>query len=140
MAYKLFAYDSLLNNYKEDIELRMDNFVGKLDELTDGSGNLADFANGHHFFGLHKTADGVVYREWAPGADELHVFGDFNGWNGLSHPMTRKENGVYEIELKGDEAIRNGQKYKVLVTKDGHTEEHIPTYATYLVRGSLASR
>ncbi len=134
MAYKLFAYDSLLNNYKKDIELRMENFVEKLDDLTDGKGNLSDFANGHHYFGLHRTEKGVVYREWAPGADELHVFGDFNGWNGLSHPMTRKENGVFEIELDGEEAIKNGQKFKVLVTKDGHTEEHIPTYATYVVQ------
>ena len=39
-----------------------------------------DFANGHHFFGFHKTDDGWYYREWAPAAEALYLIGDFNNW------------------------------------------------------------
>ena len=40
--------------------------------LGDGQ-KLIDFANGHHFFGFHRQEDGWVYREWAPGAENLFV-------------------------------------------------------------------
>lgn len=77
-------------------------------------------ATGHLYYGFHRTQDGWVYREWAPGADALHLIGDFNGWNRESHPLTRLENGAWEIQLPGNDALRHGQRVKVQVTKDGN--------------------
>ena len=133
--YKILRYDSYLKPYEKDIELRMENYERKREELLKDAPTLSDFANGHHYFGIHRTEDGgIVYREWAPGADEMHLYGDFNGWNPSSHPMTRLENGVWELFLSPDETLKNGEKYKVLVTKDGRTTEHIPVYATYVTQ------
>ncbi|MBO7364796.1 MAG: 1,4-alpha-glucan-branching enzyme, partial [Lachnospiraceae bacterium] len=135
MAYRIYDYDPLLRMYAGDIELRMRNYKEKRAELAGKSGKLSDFANGHHYFGIHRLPDGgTVYREWAPGADALHLYGDFNFWDREAHPMTRKENGVWEILLPPEQSLKDGQKYKVLVTKDGVTSEHIPSYATYVTQ------
>ena len=131
----VITLDPAMKGYVGDIRLRMENYEAKRKALLSDGASLSAFSNGHHYFGFHRNPDGsTVYREWAPGADALFFYGDFNGWNGLSHPMTRLENGVYEITLSGNEALKNGQKCKVLVRKDGETREHIPTYATYVTQ------
>lgn len=37
----------------------------------------------------------IVYREWAPGAVEAQLIGDFNGWEG--QPMERDDFGTWSI-------------------------------------------
>lgn len=37
----------------------------------------------------------TVYREWAPGAVEAQLIGDFNGWEG--QPMERDDFGTWSI-------------------------------------------
>ena len=71
MSYKIFEHDPLLLQFEKDIELRMDNYAKKKLSLVGKEGSLSDFANGHDYFGFHKTDDGWVYREWAPAADEV---------------------------------------------------------------------
>ena len=36
-----------------------------------------------------------MYREWAPGAAEAQLIGDFNGWEG--QPMERDDFGTWSI-------------------------------------------
>ena len=31
-------------------------------------------------YGVHREGEAVVYREWAPEAQGITIFGDFNGW------------------------------------------------------------
>ena len=69
---KIFEYDPRLLEFESDIQLRMDNYYRKREELVGKKGKLIDFANAHEYFGFHKYDDGTwVYREWAPGADAL---------------------------------------------------------------------
>ena len=75
MKYKLLKNDPQLRPFEKDIGLRMENFHRKKAELLTDGQTLADFANGHLFYGLHKTEDGWVYREWAPGADAMYFGG-----------------------------------------------------------------
>ena len=111
--YEIIRIDPWLEPYAGDIELRMDRFKEKRQQIAENAETLAGFANGHLFFGFHRTADGWVLREWMPGADEVRLIGDFNGWDRESHPMTRGENGVWEIRLEGENALENGQYAKV---------------------------
>ena len=76
MSYKIFEYDKYLLPFESDIELRMENYEKKLNSLVGESGKLCDFANGHEYFGFHRTEDGWVYREWAPAADAMWLTGD----------------------------------------------------------------
>ena len=41
-----------------------------------------------------------MYREWAPAAHYLSLFGDFNNWDSGAKPMTDKNNdGIYRCIL-----------------------------------------
>ncbi len=133
--YKLLSYDKYLKDYAGDIDLRMSNYEKKRAELLKNEKSLKDFANGHHYFGIHRMEDGsTVYREWAPGASAMYLYGDFNGWNRTSHPLKALKNGVWEIVLPKENGLKNGQKYKALVTHNGVTTEHIPSYANYVTQ------
>ena len=127
-TYKILSIDHWLKPYSQDIALRVNNHTKALKELLGEDGDLPSFANGYLYYGIHRTADGWVYREWAPEADALHFMGDFNGWNPDSHPMHRLEGGVWEIYLPGTDALAHGQKVKVVVTRDGKRAERIPAY------------
>jgi len=39
---------------------------------------LYDFAGGYKKFGLNRVGNAIVYREWAPGAQELNLMGEFS--------------------------------------------------------------
>ncbi len=134
MSYKIFEIDPYLKPYAADIELRMQNYARKKQELLQEGETLSDFANGHKYFGFHKVNEGWVYREWAPGADALYIMGDMNGWNPTSLPMTKKETGVYEIFLTGENTLYGGCKVKTVVQKDGALLERIPLYARRVVQ------
>jgi 1,4-alpha-glucan branching enzyme len=45
-------------------------------------------------------AEGVHFAVWAPNAIRVSVVGDFNGWNGLHHPMQQRGGtGLWELFL-----------------------------------------
>ena len=94
---KILHIDPYLIPFEKDIDLRISGFKKKKKELVGIGGSLEDFANGHKFFGFHRTDDGWVYREWAPAADMMYLTGDFNGWDIYACPMQKKENGVFEF-------------------------------------------
>ncbi len=53
---------------------------------------------------------GIVFAIWAPGAQRVAVVGDFNHWDGLSHPMrVRGQSGVWELFIPG---LVAGMAYK----------------------------
>ncbi len=126
--------DPYLIPFEEDLNLRDKLFLQKRKELVQGKKTLSDFANGHHFFGFHRTEDGWVYREWAPAADAIFLTGDFNDWNTQSHPMKKEKNGVFELYLKGKNALRVGQKVQAVVIHNGQMLRRIPLYATRVVQ------
>ena len=38
-------------------------------------------------------------RQWAPGAQEMWLMGDFNNWKKFENPFCRLEFGKWEIKL-----------------------------------------
>jgi len=122
--------------YSGDLYFRLNHYYDRRNELTGGNGaSLWDFAAGAEYFGFHRTQTGWVYREWAPGATEMHLTGDFNGWNRTSHPMHPIGNGNWEIELEGADALPHNSNVKVVVTSARGTEDRIPLYADYVTEG-----
>lgn len=134
MAYKILEIDPYLAPYEKDIQLRMNNYKTKKKELLKDCKTLSDFANGYEYFGIHKTKTGWVYREWAPAAEEMYFTGDFNNWDINACPMTKLENGVFEVFLEGKTALKAGQKVQAIVIHNGETLRRIPTYATRVVQ------
>ena len=134
MNYKIFKIDPYLKPFEKDIDLRMQNFAQKKNELLDKAASLCDFANGYEYFGIHKTENGWVYREWAPAAEKMFFAGDFNNWDIYANEMRRLDNGVFEIELKGKDALKVGQKVQAIVIHNGETLRRVPSYATRVVQ------
>ena len=130
MKHKIFQYDPNLRFFEKDFDLRMENYRSKLAQLTGPGQTLADFANGHHFFGFHRTDRGWIYREWAPAAEKLYLTGDFCGWDRYANPMEKKENGVFELFLPGLDRLYEGCRVMTVVISGGKELERIPLYAT----------
>ena len=134
MSYKIIKIDPTLAPFEHDIDLRMDHYKRKRKELGGTKDNLVDFANGHKYFGFHRTETGWVYREWAPAAEKMYLTGDFNQWNTTSCPMKRLNGGIFEVHLEGHDALRPGQKVQAVVINNGNELRRIPLYATRVVQ------
>lgn len=82
-------------------------------------GLLYDFLNGNtieafKYFGAHfveiNKQKGVIFRLYAPLAEDVSVIGDFNNWDVRVHKMKKIDDcGVYEIFIPG---LKNYQSYK----------------------------
>lgn len=47
--------------------------------IEESEGSLEAFSRGYQKFGFNVQSDGsVLYREWAPGAVEAYLIGDFS--------------------------------------------------------------
>ena len=131
---RILEIDPYLEPFEKDIELRMSLFKEKRASLLGELKNLSEFANGHKYFGFHRTEGGWVYREWAPAAERMYLTGDFNDWNTESCPMERLENGVFEVYIDGKDTLKAGQKVQAVVISGGRMLRRIPTYATRVVQ------
>ena len=76
---ELIKNDPYLEPYETAIRGRYEFALATEKRLTrQGKSTLSDFASGYLYFGLHRTQDGWVFREWAPNATALYLVGDFN--------------------------------------------------------------
>ena len=133
---RLIKNDNGLAEYADAINGRHDEAVRKMAEITGGTNNLSEFASGYLYFGLHKTEDGYVLREWAPNATEIYVVGDFNKWTeSARYAMKRVKggNGSWEIKIK-NKSFKHGSLYKLIVHWEGGQGERIPAWATRVVQ------
>lgn len=126
--------DPWLEPFADAITGRHNEAKRKLTELCGKNGKLTDFANAHHYFGLHRTDKGWVFREWAPNASEITLIGDFSDWQETDkYKLKPLPGGVWELQL-GPRAMKHGQLYKMLVRWPGGQGERIPAYATRVVQ------
>ena len=131
---RILEIDPYLAPFEDDINLRTELFFSKKKALTGNGRKIKKFADGHKYFGFHRTRTGWVYREWAPAAEAMYLTGDFNNWNIEECPMTRLENGIFEVHLKGRNALKAGQKVQAVVINSGRILRRIPLYATRVVQ------
>ena len=126
--------DSWLEPFAPAIEGRHDDALRKIKELTGGKKKLKDFANAYNYYGLHRTADGWVFREWAPNATDIYIVGQFNGWKECApYRMKRVDNGNWELKLPA-RAMKHGDLFKLYIHWSGGMGERIPAYATRVVQ------
>ena len=132
----LVRNDSWLEPFEDAIKGRHDHALWKLNQLTrNGKKTLSDFANGHEYFGLHKTARGWVFREWAPNATDIYLVGDFNDWKETEKYKAKRIEGTGNWELKlSEKAIKHGDLYKMHVHWNGGDGERIPAWTRRVVQ------
>jgi 1,4-alpha-glucan branching enzyme len=94
----------------------------RIDESVLTEDDLYLFNEGSHFrlfdkLGAHPGPTGTAFAVWAPNADRVSVFGDFNGWNPASHPLAaRGASGIWEGFVP---EARPGNVYKYRVVGRG---------------------
>jgi len=116
---KIVQDDSWLDPYK-DVIIRRGKAAKDKEQMLCKGRRLKDFATGHLYFGLHKTHEGWVFREWAPNAEEIYLVGDFSSWKiNKKFALTQLNFGNWEIKLPED-SLKHQQHYKLFIRwKDG---------------------
>ena len=132
---KIIKNDEWLNPYEAAIQGRHDHALYKLNELTGGKGTLSDFADGHLYFGLHRTSRQWILREWAPNATEIYLTGTFNDWSECTEYAFKRIEGTGNWELKLPlKALHHLDLYKLSIHWDGGQGERVPAWAQRVVQ------
>src|SRR5262249_10610222 len=103
-----------------------------------GEQDLYLFNEGSHLrlyekLGSHPTeingVAGTVFGVWAPSAEQVFVFGDFNGWNKGSFPLRpRGSSGIWEGFVPG--AIQGTRyKYHIVSRHNGYRVDKADPFA-----------
>lgn len=126
--YRILSVDPYLKPFRAEIARRMEHYEKTRAALLGEQEDIVSFANGHLYYGIHRTAQGWIIREHAPEADEVAFFGDFNGWDRRSHLLHRIGMGDWELELEGKDALRPGQRVLLSIQTHGQTFDRLPAY------------
>ena len=125
--------DPWLKPFQEIILNREERARQKEKELT-GDKKLVDFATGYLFFGLHKTKNSWIFREWAPNARKMYIIGEFTNWKeNEEYRLTQKDCGNWEIELP-ENSLQYGALYKLSIHWENGNGTRIPSYAKYVIQ------
>lgn len=102
--------------------------------LAGSPGALVDVAHGHNYFGIHRHDDGWTFREWAPNATAVSMYGDFSQWQIEDrYALQRLDRGIWEIHLPPD-ALQHGDTFRLHIRWPGGEGERIPAYARRVVK------
>lgn len=118
---------------------RYAHFCRRLSGIEHTAGSLVDYANGYLYFGFQydPVRRGWWFREWLPGAIDVYLFGDFNGWQRTELPLRRGAGGVWSIFLPDESfagRLVHGSRVKILVHGRNGWLERIPAYIRRVVQ------
>ncbi len=135
---KIVKNDPWLEPFNDAIQGRHDQVLRKIEELTGGKKTLSDFAEGHLYFGLHRTPRQWIFREWAPNATRIFLIGEFNNWTEQEKYELKPvgKSGNWEIKLPAS-ALKHGDLYKMKVYWEGGCGERIPAWAQRVVQDDV---
>ena len=137
----LISLDPWLAPYADALRRRQAQYVRLRAAIDETGGLLGPISLGHQFFGFNRGelngVPGVWYREWAPGASGVSLFGDFNGWDRGSHPLTRDDFGIWSAffpDSAYQAALTHGSLLKVHVQSSAGGQDRIPAYIRRVVQ------
>jgi 1,4-alpha-glucan branching enzyme len=134
MNKNIIQQDPYLEPFKEYYQA-IDNQIQKKEAQLGGHyESLSEVANGHLFFGLHKNADNIIIREWAPNAKAIYLIADSNQWK--KHPdfsFQRIGNGNWELTLPYTQ-LPHLSLYKLIVEWEGGEGERLPAWTRRVVQ------
>ncbi|WP_238480285.1 alpha amylase C-terminal domain-containing protein [Mangrovibacterium lignilyticum] len=130
---KLIEHDPWLKNHASEILSRFEAAISKEQELTNG-GSLRDFASGYLYYGLHRTDEGWILRDWAPNATAIYLIGDCNNWKqDETYRFLPVGNGNWELQLAQDQ-LKHGDLYAFSIHWEGGSGTRIPAWVNRAVQ------
>ena len=135
LVQRLIEKDPLLLPFSARLHRRLERIDEFASRLTDNKNNLADFASGHEYFGLHFRNSEWVFREWAPNAEAVFLVGDMSDWKERKTFALDKidPDGVWEIRLPADK-LTHRDLYRLRIHWPGGSGDRIPAYARRVVQ------
>ncbi|KAG5553363.1 hypothetical protein RHGRI_011290 [Rhododendron griersonianum] len=135
---RIYEIDPLLRSHRDHLDYRYSHYRKMRDSIDKYEGGLEMFSRGYEKFGFNRSATGVTYREWAPGAKSAALIGDFNNWNPNADIMTRDNFGVWEIFLPnnadGSPPIPHGSRVKIRMDTPSGIKDSIPAWIKFSVQ------
>ncbi len=131
---KIFETDDYLRPWSGLIEKRYKKYLSVRKRITGGR-RLSDYACGHLYYGVHKTEEGWIIREWAPNASFIYLVCEFTGWKTADAYRFSRIDGTDDWELTcSRDMLQHGMVYKLYVKWPGGGGERIPSYAQRVVQ------
>ncbi len=132
---RMIDADPHMRTHRSALVRRLAHIQALRQRITEGRMDLLDLASGHEYFGLHRTADGWVFREWAPNATAIYLVGDFSGWReDQAFALSRlSEDGQWQIRLPID-ALQHQDLFRLRLHWRGGQGDRIPAYARRVVQ------
>ncbi len=129
--------DSYLEPFLPQLKQRQKKIAEFEQRLLDKAESLIDFASAHNYYGLHRSATGWIFREWAPNATAMWLVGDFSNWQRDERWQLQRlpDSADWEIRLPAD-SLDHGMHYALDIAWKGGHGRRIPAYANYVVQDS----
>jgi 1,4-alpha-glucan branching enzyme len=129
------ADDGWLDPYRETLQQRCRHAAELRRRLVGEHGSLADFAQGHQHYGLHREADGSwVYRDWAPHATALWLVGEWNAWReSPACQAQRVGDGCWELRLPAG-TLQHGMLYRLRMQWPEGGGDRLPAWGRRMVQ------
>uniref|UniRef100_A0A5B6ZJQ5 1,4-alpha-glucan branching enzyme n=1 Tax=Davidia involucrata TaxID=16924 RepID=A0A5B6ZJQ5_DAVIN len=135
---RIYEIDTLLIAHREHLDYRYGQYKRMREAIDKYEGGLEVLSRGYEKFGFTRSATGITYREWAPGAKSASVIGDFNNWNPNADIMTQNEFGIWEIFLPnnadGSPPIPHGSRVKIRMDTPSGFKDSIPAWIKFSVQ------
>ncbi|CAH0017559.1 unnamed protein product [Clonostachys rhizophaga] len=135
--------DPWLEPFSDALRRRFSKTQEWIQTINDSEGGIDKFSKGFNHYGFTISDNTIVYREWAPNAEEAYLIGDFNEWNRGSHPMVKNKFGVFEITLPakdGQPQIPHNSKVKISLTlPGGERADRLPAWIKYVTQDLAVS-
>ncbi|MDL2309480.1 1,4-alpha-glucan-branching enzyme, partial [Bacteroidales bacterium OttesenSCG-928-C03] len=133
-ASDLVNIDPYLKPFVRQLEKRKQlSHLRKL-EFTDGKHLLKEVINNHLYYGLHLENGHWVFREKAPNARRMFLYGDFSAWQiDERFELQHINEDDWEVQIP-ENLLRHGMLYKIWMMWDGGADERLPAYATRVVQ------
>ncbi|KAF7016407.1 hypothetical protein CFC21_030024 [Triticum aestivum] len=135
---KIYEIDPTLKDFRSHLDYRYSEYKRIRAAIDQHEGGLEAFSRGYEKLGFTRSAEGITYREWAPGAHSAALVGDFNNWNPNADAMTRDDYGVWEIFLPnnadGSSAIPHGSRVKIRMDTPSGVKDSISAWIKFSVQ------
>ena len=142
--YEIINQDKYLEPFGFKIAQRVNQYKRRLyqiekSESIDIKRSLENFAMSYEKMGIIILPNGdIKYREYAPGAERISIFGEFNNWNKEQYWAYKDDFDFWEVIIKNENGaprIQHGQIVKInVVLEDGNWMERNPIWSHYLVQ------
>ncbi|VAH47603.1 unnamed protein product [Triticum turgidum subsp. durum] len=141
---KIYEIDPTLKDFRSHLDYRYSEYKRIRAAIDQLEGGLEAFSRGYEKLGFTRSAEGITYREWAPGAHSAALVGDFNNWNPNADTMTRDDYGVWELFLPnnadGSPAIPHGSRVKIRMDTPSGVKDSISAWIKFSVQAPQPKR